>query len=74
MLVMFQGFGVLLVFVTKKNTSKLGNILLWWSLITGNGVMFTLYNQEFNARHNCPVGDSWSDYFVPVSWNCHGLV
>lgn len=74
MLVMFQGIGVFVMFITNKEKNSIGNIFMWFSLITGNSLMLCLYNMEYNARRNCEVGNSVIDYFIPVSWHCNGFV
>ena len=71
---MFQSAGCLLMFVRSKKQSSLGNIFLWMSIAIGNGLLLSLYCMEYFARKNCPVDkNSISEYFVPVSWRCHGL-
>lgn len=74
MLVLFQGMGVVVMFITNKEKKSIGNIFMWFSLILGNSLMLCLYNMEYNARRNCPVGDSVIDYFIPVSWHCNGII
>lgn len=73
MLALFQGCGVIVMFVTKGNKHSIGNIFMWWAIILGNALMLALYNMEFMARRNCPVGDSVIDYFIPISWSCNGI-
>lgn len=55
MFLMFEGFGVLLLFVTKKEHKALGNIFMWLSLALGMGIMLSLYHMEFYARKNCDI-------------------
>lgn len=72
--VMFNIFGLLLMFITKKELRNLGNILMWLSLSLGNGLLISLYNIEYYARLKCPVsGDSVLDYVIPVSWSCNSI-
>lgn len=73
MFLMFEGAGVFFMFVTKKEHKAVGNIIMWLSLCLGNGIMFSLYNIEYFARQNCVVGNSVLDFFIPVSWSCHGI-
>ena len=75
MLVMFGGFGMLLVFITKKHTKADGNIFMWLTLFIGTGMLLSLYSMEFYARINCaPYDDTILDIFLPRSWFCHKLV
>lgn len=72
--VLFQGFGLIFTLIPSHNFMKDSrNISFWWSFITGNGIYFALYSQEYYARQNCIVGNSWIDYVTPVSWYCNGL-
>lgn len=73
MLVLFEGCGVIVMFFTNKRRRSIGNIFMWFSITVGNALMLALYNMEYHARKNCAVGDSISDYFVPVSWSCNGI-
>ncbi|CAD6235832.1 GSCOCG00008003001-RA-CDS, partial [Cotesia congregata] len=71
MFVFFGGFGFVLVLITKKESSEIGNIFLWFSLITGSGMMVSFYTMEYFARLNCPgLKDELLDFFVPRSWLC----
>lgn len=71
---MFQGAGLLLMFIRIRKQSALGNIFMWFSIALGNGLLISLYCMEYFARQNCPVdtNSNW-EYFVPVSWRCNGL-
>ena len=74
MLVMFGGFGMMFVFITKKNTKSKGNIFIWLTLCSGSGIMLSLYSMEFYARINCaPYEDKILDLFLPRSWFCQKL-
>ncbi|XP_053966717.1 sterol O-acyltransferase 1 [Anastrepha ludens] len=73
--VMFFFFGVLaicMVFITRKTSKRLGNFLVWGTLIFGNGLLFSLYSMEHYARQNCPrTYEDWTDYLVPTVWTCY---
>lgn len=72
--VLFEGFGVFMMFITMKNRKSFGNIILWGALFIGNGIQVALYTMEYFARQNCQVGDSFVDYLVPVSWTCNRIL
>ncbi|XP_011500248.1 PREDICTED: sterol O-acyltransferase 1 [Ceratosolen solmsi marchali] len=75
MMLMFGGFGLLLVFITKKHSKIDGNIFIWFSLFMGNGIIFTLYLMEYHARSNCPpYDDQLFDLLMPRSWICHNIL
>lgn len=72
--VLFQGAGVLLVFITKKEHKAMGNIFMWLSLAMGMGIMLSLYHMEYYARKNCDFDKyDFKNYFIPISWSCNGL-
>ncbi|EDV92909.1 sterol O-acyltransferase 1 [Drosophila grimshawi] len=72
MFVLFGGVGVALVFLMRRAPKKLGNILLWFSLISGNGMLISLYAMEYYAKRNCQLEMvSWSDYLTPAIWRCY---
>ncbi|XP_053597938.1 sterol O-acyltransferase 1 isoform X1 [Microplitis demolitor] len=72
MFVFFGIFGFLLVFITKKESNSLGNIFIWFSLITGSGMLVSFYTMEYFARINCPtLEDNLSDAILPRSWYCY---
>lgn len=72
--ILFQGAGVVLIFITKKEHKSFGNIFMWLSLALGMGVLLSLFHMEFYSRRNCAYdkSDPWN-YFIPVSLNCNGL-
>lgn len=43
-----------LVFIPKKRSSPVGNMLLWLGIFTGTGCCGSLYMLEYYARINCP--------------------
>lgn len=71
--VLFDGFGVVMLFMPIKRWNSIGNIILWTELCVGNGIQVALYTIEHFARKNCVVGENLVDYMVPVSWSCHNL-
>lgn len=72
--VLFQGAGVLLIFVTKKEHKAFGNIFMWLSLAMGMGLLLSLYHMEYYARKNCEFDRTdLVNYFIPISWSCNGL-
>ncbi|XP_050080482.1 sterol O-acyltransferase 1-like [Anopheles maculipalpis] len=74
MFVQFEFLGLMLMLVTKRMGRDVGNLVLWFSLAVGNGILASLYYMEYFARRNCPdVGNSILDYVVPVSWSCNGI-
>ncbi|OQV18684.1 Sterol O-acyltransferase 2 [Hypsibius exemplaris] len=73
MFVLFAGFGVWMVFVTHKRSSRSWNIVLWLSIFLGQGVLMCLYSSEYYARLNCPAPTTNGilDYIIPRSWSCY---
>lgn len=71
--VLFEGFGLIMMFIPIKRLNSAGNIFLWLALCLGNGIQLALYTIEHFARKNCQVGDSVVDYMVPVSWSCNNI-
>lgn len=72
--VLFQGAGVLLIFVTKKEHKAIGNIFMWLALSMGMGIILSLYHMEYYARQNCDYDENdFVNYFIPISWYCNGL-
>lgn len=70
----FQGAGVLLIFLTKKEHKDFGNIFMWLALAMGMGILFGLYHMEVYARKNCDYDkDDFMNLFYPISWTCNGL-
>ncbi|KAK6634637.1 hypothetical protein RUM43_012038 [Polyplax serrata] len=53
--VVFGFIGTGLVFIPKKRSSAVGNMLLWLGIFTGTGCCGSLYMLEYYARINCPV-------------------
>lgn len=71
---MFQGAGVILIFITKKEHKEMGNIFMWMALAMGMGIILSLYHMEVYARKNCEFDkDDFVNYFIPISWSCNGL-
>ncbi|KAH8369348.1 hypothetical protein KR009_008834 [Drosophila setifemur] len=72
MFVMFGVVGVSLVFLMRRAPKVLGNIFLWFSLISGNGLLISLYAMEYYARKNCNLThQSWTDHILPAVWRCY---
>lgn len=71
--VLFEGFGMVMMFLPIKKFNSVGNIILWTALCLGNGIQVALYTIEYFARKNCNVGDNLGDFMVPVSWSCHNV-
>lgn len=72
--VLFQGAGVVLIFLTKREHKAFGNIFMWLSLAMGMGLLLSLYHMEYYARKNCEYDKSdILNYFIPISWTCNGL-
>ncbi|KAH8374560.1 hypothetical protein KR200_001137 [Drosophila serrata] len=73
--VMFFFFGIVgvsLVFLMRSAPKILGNVFLWFSLISGNGILISLYAMEHYAKKNCNLShDSWTDSLVPAVWRCY---
>ncbi|KAH8280985.1 hypothetical protein KR054_006385 [Drosophila jambulina] len=73
--VMFFFFGIVgvsLVFLMRSAPKVLGNVFLWFSLISGNGMLMSLYAMEHYAKRNCNLShDNWMDYLVPAVWRCY---
>ncbi|XP_001605991.1 sterol O-acyltransferase 1 [Nasonia vitripennis] len=71
MMLMFGGFGMLFVFITKNYSKMDGNIFIWFGLFAGNGILFSLYSMEYYARGHClPYEDPLFDLLLPRSWAC----
>lgn len=73
MFVFFAIIGVGVIFMTKGLNKTLGNIILWFTLPIGNGLMVSLYGMEYYTRQNCVEGDTLLDKCIPLSWTCNGL-
>ena len=72
LLLLFGGVGLFLVLFARNNNRVDGNIFLWFSLITGNSIIFTLYSMEYNARRICPAySNPIADLLLPRSWICY---
>ncbi|CAL1281705.1 unnamed protein product [Larinioides sclopetarius] len=70
--ILFSTFGVILVFITRRQTSSFWNVFLWGSMFQGWGLLTVFYSLEWYARINCPrTLDSWLDYVVPRSFHCN---
>ncbi|XP_011185430.1 sterol O-acyltransferase 1 [Zeugodacus cucurbitae] len=68
----FGGFAVVMVFLFRNASKRVGNFAVWSTLIIGNGLLFSLYSIEYYARQNCTrTYESWTDYFVPTVWTCY---
>lgn len=59
-----------LIFITRHVPSKVGNMMIWFSLIYGNGLMISLYCMEYFTKMNCPK-ESDESWFVPHLWSCN---
>lgn len=72
--ILFQGAGVMLIFVTKKEHKAFGNIFMWLSLAMGMGILLSVFHMEYYARKNCEFDENdIMNYFIPISWSCNGL-
>ncbi|KAK0175272.1 hypothetical protein PV327_009034 [Microctonus hyperodae] len=72
MLLTFGGMGFALVFLTRHVTSVFGNIFMWFSLITGSGLLVCLYSMEYFARINCQKHyDNIYDLIIPRFVLCY---
>ena len=45
---------VILVFITRRQTSSFWNVFLWVSMFQGWGILTVFYSVEWYARINCP--------------------
>lgn len=72
---MFVGFGVVVVFLTRRKTSQVWNIFMWCSLFLGWGLLIVVYSMEWYARKNCHNNMGYENgYFnIPRSWTCKVL-
>ncbi|KAJ8977195.1 hypothetical protein NQ317_009429 [Molorchus minor] len=61
--------GALLSFLTAPKNTVL-NILFWYALIFGSGLLISLYTLEFFARNNVPADSSLSNNLLPRFLNC----
>jgi sterol O-acyltransferase len=70
----FQGAGVLLIFITKKEHKGFGNIFMWLALAMGMGMLLSMYHMEVYARMNCEYDQNdFYNLFYPISWTCNGI-
>ncbi|XP_013109831.1 sterol O-acyltransferase 1 [Stomoxys calcitrans] len=71
--VLFCGFGVACIFITRRLSASWGNLFFWTTLTFGNGIMFFLYYLEYYTSQNCPKESykSWSDFLIPHLWSCY---
>ncbi|XP_053982046.1 sterol O-acyltransferase 1 [Hylaeus volcanicus] len=66
LLVLFGGVGLVMYVLNSA-----GNILIWFSLCLGNGMLVSFYCMEYFARVNCPPSrDDFLDFMIPRSWTC----
>ncbi|XP_047642699.1 sterol O-acyltransferase 2 [Phacochoerus africanus] len=73
MLVLFLVFGGLLNFTMHdQHTGPAWNVLIWTMLFLGQGILVSLYCQEWYARRHCPLTQTtfWG-LVTPRSWSCH---
>jgi len=60
--VLFAGFGVLFIFVTRSlRGSQVWNVFLWCTLFLGNGILLYLYAREWYLRNLVPAYVSTSN-------------
>uniref|UniRef100_A0A8C4WYI3 O-acyltransferase n=2 Tax=Eptatretus burgeri TaxID=7764 RepID=A0A8C4WYI3_EPTBU len=70
---LFICFGMVLKFLLDgENKGPVYNIMMWAKLFLGQGVLLSLYSQEWYAQIHCPPtqGVLW-DIVVPRSWSCY---
>ncbi|XP_074081938.1 sterol O-acyltransferase 2 isoform X2 [Macrotis lagotis] len=72
MLILFL-FGALMNFMMHdKHTGPVWNVLLWTMLFLGQGIMVSLYCQEWYARKQCPLSQmTFWGLITPRSWSCY---
>ncbi|XP_072510887.1 sterol O-acyltransferase 2 isoform X1 [Notamacropus eugenii] len=65
-------FGAMLNFLMHdQHTGSMWNVLIWTMLFLGQGIMVSLYCQEWYARKQCPLSQTtfWG-LVTPRSWSC----
>ncbi|XP_034035584.1 sterol O-acyltransferase 1 [Thalassophryne amazonica] len=72
---LFMCFGMMFNFILHdQRKGPVWNIIMWTSLFLGQGVIISLYSQEWYARRSCPlIEPSFVDLLKPRSWCCHFL-
>ncbi|XP_076966924.1 sterol O-acyltransferase 2 isoform X2 [Tamandua tetradactyla] len=72
MLILFFVIGGLLNFAMHdRHTGPAWNVLIWTMLFLGQGILVSLYCQEWYARRHCPLPQTtfWG-LVTPRSWSC----
>lgn len=70
MFVFFAVFGLMLLFVLRRNQGVIYNILVWLCLLIGVGLQACFYFMESYARKACPENDTFWDKVIPRSIVC----
>jgi len=69
LLVMFGGFGVFFVFLTKfRKGSRFWNVFMWFMLLIGNGILLVCYSREYYVRTSSDLSAYDQQSWVPLSW------
>ncbi|KAK2835540.1 hypothetical protein Q5P01_016024 [Channa striata] len=69
---LFMSFGMIFNFILHdQRKGPIWNIILWMSLLLGEGLIFFLYSNEWYAQRFCPLKEpSFLDLLKPRSWSC----
>ncbi|XP_072295004.1 sterol O-acyltransferase 1 isoform X2 [Eucyclogobius newberryi] len=69
---LFMCFGMMFNFILHdQRKGPIWNIIMWTSLFLGQGVIISLYSQEWYAQSYCPLKEpSFFELLKPRSWNC----
>ncbi|KAM8981102.1 sterol O-acyltransferase 2 [Sarcophilus harrisii] len=72
MLILFLIGAMLNFMMHDKHSGPVWNVLLWTMLFLGQGIMVSLYCQEWYARKQCPLSQmTFWGLVTPRSWSCH---
>ncbi|XP_053100181.1 sterol O-acyltransferase 1 isoform X2 [Hemicordylus capensis] len=69
----FMCFGMVFNFILNdRRKGPIWNVIMWTSLFLGQGIILSLYSQEWYAHQYCPLKNpTFLDYIKPRSWACH---
>ncbi|XP_033007190.1 sterol O-acyltransferase 1-like isoform X2 [Lacerta agilis] len=69
----FMCFGMVFNFILHdRRKGPIWNVILWITLLLGQGIIFCLHIWEWYAHKHCPLKNpTFLDYVKPRSWTCH---
>nr|XP_056700678.1 sterol O-acyltransferase 1-like [Euleptes europaea] len=73
MFCLYMGFGMVFNFIINdRRKGPIWNVIMWLSLLFGQGLLLCLYSTEWYTRQYCPLENpTFLDYLKPRSWSCH---